>query len=52
VLLPRRRVVERTSAWLGRRRRVVRDFEATIASATAWVSVAHIRLLTRRPART
>jgi putative transposase len=50
-LLPRRWVVERTFAWLGRCRRLAKDFEATIASAVAWVFVAHIRLLTRRLAR-
>lgn len=51
VLLPRRWVVERTFGWIGRCRRLAKDFEATIASATAWVFVAHIRLLTRRLAR-
>lgn len=51
VLLPRRWVVERTFAWLGRCRRLAKDFEATLASATAWVFVAHIRMLTRRLAR-
>ena len=50
-LLPRRWVVERTFAWLGRCRRLAKDFEATIASAVAWVFVAHIRTLTRRIAR-
>jgi transposase len=39
-LLPRRWVVERTFAWLGRSRRLAKDFEATIASATAWVLLA------------
>jgi transposase len=30
---PRRWVVERFFAWIGRNRRLARDFEATIASA-------------------
>jgi putative transposase len=47
-LLPRRWVVERTFAWLGRSRRLAKDFEATIASATAWVLLANLRLLSRR----
>jgi transposase len=50
-LLPRRWVVERTFAWLGRCRRLAKDFEATIQSAAAWVLVAHIRRLTRRLVR-
>lgn len=51
MLLPRRWVVERTFAWLGRCRRLAKDFEATIASATAWLLLSHIRLLSRRLAR-
>jgi transposase len=50
-LLPRRWVVERTFAWFGRSRRLAKDFEATTASATAWVLLANLRLLTRRLAR-
>jgi putative transposase len=50
-VLPRRWVVERTFAWLGRCRRLAKDFEATIASAVAWILVAHIRTLVRRLAR-
>jgi len=50
-VLPRRWVVERTIAWLNRCRRLAKDFEATISSATAWALMAHIRLLTRRIAR-
>ncbi len=50
-LLPRRWVVERTFAWLGRCRRLAKDFERTIASAEAWIFIANIRLLTRRLAR-
>jgi transposase len=51
VVLPKRWVVERTFAWLGRCRRLARDLKATIASAVAWALVAHIRILTRRIAR-
>src|ERR1700751_1226711 len=47
-LLPRRWVVERTLAWLNRNRRLVKDFEASIASAKAWVYIASVQLLTRR----
>ena len=50
-LLPRRWVVERTFAWLGRCRRLAKDFEKTIASAEAWIYIANIRFLTRRIAR-
>jgi len=49
---PRRWVVERTFAWLGRCRRLARDFERTIPSAEAWVLLASVRLLARRRART
>jgi putative transposase len=48
---PRRWVVERTFAWLGRNRRLAKDFEASIPSAEAWIMVASIRLLSRRLAR-
>jgi glutathione synthase len=47
-ILPRRPVVERTFAWLGRCRRLAKDQEKTIASAAACLLVTHIRLLTRR----
>jgi putative transposase len=48
---PKRWVIERTFAWLGRNRRLAKDFEATIASAEAWFLIAHIKLLSRRLAR-
>ena len=51
VRLPRRWVVERTFAWLGRCRRLAKDWEHSIQSATAWVTIASIRMLTRRIAR-
>jgi transposase len=50
-VLPRRWVVERTFAWLGRCRRLAKDFERTIETAEAWVLIANIRMLTRRLAR-
>ena len=46
-VLPRRWVVERTFAWLGRCRRLARYWERTIASAETWLLIAHIRRLTR-----
>lgn len=48
VLLPRRWVVERSFAWFGRNRRLARDVEHLIASSTAMLYLAAIRLLTRR----
>jgi transposase len=46
-VLPRRWVIERTFAWLGRCRRLTRDWEKSIESAEAWVLIAHIRRMTR-----
>lgn len=51
VLLPRRWVVERTFAWLGRCRRLAKDWEQAVESSAAWALVASIRLVTRRLAR-
>jgi transposase len=48
---PRRWVVERCFAWLGRNRRLAKDFEATVASATAFLYAASAMLLIRRIAR-
>ncbi len=50
-VLPRRWVVERTLAWLNRNRRLAKDFEASIASAKAWLYLASVQLLIRRLAR-
>jgi transposase len=50
-LLPRRWVVERTFAWLGRCRRLSKDFEGSAATELAWLLAAHLRLLIRRLAR-
>ena len=50
-LLPRRWVVERTFAWLGRCRRLAKDWETSIASSTAWAQIASIRMIVRRTAK-
>jgi putative transposase len=50
-IIPRRWVVERTFAWLGRCRRLAKDYEASIESSTAWTLIAHIRMIMRRLAR-
>ena len=47
----RRWVVERYFAWLNRNRRLAKDFETTIASATAFLYAASAMLLVRRLAR-
>ncbi len=45
---PRRWVVERTFGWLLHHRRLVRDYETTIASAEAFIYIAMIRIQLRR----
>ena len=50
-VLPRRWVVERFLAWINRNRRLAKDFEGTLASATAFIYAASVMLLTRRLAR-
>ena len=47
-LLPRRWVVERTIAWLNRNRRLAKDFERTVESATTWLFIASVNQITRR----
>ena len=51
VVLPRRWVVERTLAWLNRNRRLSKDFEASIESATTWLYIASVKLMSRRLGR-
>jgi transposase len=48
---PRRWVVERFFAWIGRNRRLAKDFEATIESARAFLYAASVMLFVRRIAR-
>jgi putative transposase len=48
VVLPRRWVVERTFAWLGRWRRLSKDYEATVGSSEAFLKLAMAHLMARR----
>ena len=45
------RVVERFFAWIGRNRRLAKDFEATVNSARAFLYAASVMLLVHRIAR-
>ena len=47
-VLPRRWVVERTFAWLGRNRRLSKDFELLPATSEAWIYLAMSHLMVRR----
>jgi putative transposase len=46
--LPRRWVVERTFAWLGKCRRLCRDYEQLPRTGEAWIYLAMTRLILRR----
>ena len=48
LVLSRRRVVERTIAWIEQNRRMSKDYEKLCASGEALVYAAMIRLMTRR----
>lgn len=47
-VLPRRWVVERTFAWLGRNRRMSKDYERLCETSEAFVLVAMTRLMASR----
>jgi len=47
-ILPRRWVVERTFAWLGRCRRLARDFENISRNALAFLKLASIRIMLKK----
>ena len=48
VILPKRWIVERTFAWLGRCRRLAKDWENLNRKALAFLRLASIRLMLRR----
>jgi putative transposase len=50
-VLPRRWVVERTFAWLGKYRRLSKDYEYLPEISEAWIYAAMIHVMVRRLAR-
>jgi transposase len=48
VVLPKRWIVERTFAWLGRCRRLAKDWECLSRKALAFLRLASIRLMLRK----
>ena len=48
VVVSKRWVVERTFAWMGRNRRLSKDYERSITSSEATVKLANIALILRR----
>jgi putative transposase len=52
VVIPKRWVAERTFAWLGRSRRLSKDYERRVDSSEAMVRLSAIHLLTKRLAQT
>lgn len=47
-VLPKRWIVERTFAWLGRNRRLSKDYERLPETSEAWIYLAMVRLMARR----
>jgi transposase len=48
VVQPKRWIVERTFGWLNRSRRLSKDYERTIESSEAFITIAMIHLMARR----
>jgi len=51
VVLPKRWIVERTFAWMGRCRRLAKDFENLTRISLAFLRLASIRMMLRRLTR-
>ena len=51
VVLPKRWIVERSFAWLGRSRRLSKDYEALCDTSRTLILIAMTQLMTRRLAR-
>ncbi len=51
IVLPKRWIVERTFAWLGRSRRLSKDYEGLCETTETWILIAMIYLMIRRLAR-
>ena len=51
VVLPKRWIVERTFAWLGKYRRLGKDYEASPITSEAMIYAAMVHLMARRLAR-
>ncbi len=49
--VPRRWVVERTFAWIGRNRRMSKDYEYVPATSEAWMYLSMLRVMLKRLAR-
>lgn len=50
-VLPRRWVVERSFAWIGRNRRLAKDYERKVQTSECLMKVAMIRLMLKRLGR-
>lgn len=48
VVLPKRWIVERTFGWLGRYRRLSKDYEGRMDNSEAMILIAMINLMSRR----
>ena len=48
VVLAKRWIVERTFVWLGRYRRLSKDYEADPTSSETWIRTAMIHVMVRR----